>query len=233
MSRLLLSTVALIALATPAIAPGVAVAGSETRELGAHEHGVGSLNMAMEGTAVLIELEAPGADIVGFEHPAESAEDRAAVEAAKAALSDPLSLFVPSAAAGCTVTATEVALIGDDHDDEEHGHDEHAEDDHDEHGEEHADAHGHDHGHDHKDEHAGHGHDDHGHDDHAEANHTEFHAEYTLTCADPDALQRVEFPYFETFPNAEELEVQMIGTGGSAGFEVTRDDPALEIPGNI
>ncbi|MEM9783101.1 MAG: DUF2796 domain-containing protein [Pseudomonadota bacterium] len=191
----------------------------ETRGLGAHEHGVGTFNIAVEGTSVLIELEAPGADIVGFEHPAESAEDKAAITAAKARLADPLSLFVPSAAAGCAVTASEVALIGDDHHDEAHtGHD---------------DAHGHEHGHGHGHAHS-HGHDHgHGHGHTSDANHTEFHAEYTLTCADPGRLERIAFPYFDAFPNAEKLEVQMIGDNGSAGFDVTRAAPVLEMPGNI
>ena len=36
------------------------------RELGAHMHGHGTVNIVLEGSALWIELEAPGADIVGF-----------------------------------------------------------------------------------------------------------------------------------------------------------------------
>lgn len=236
MTRALLSTVAITALV------GFAAA-EEKRELGAHQHGVGLFNIAIEGDQLAMELEAPGADIVGFEHAAESAEDKAAIEAAKARLAAPLTLFVMPAEAGCTLASADVDLLteGGDHDDhghgdhghEEHGHEEHAEheDEHDH--EEHAE-HKHDHGHTgHKhDEHA---HDEHDHDDHAGEGgegHTEFRAEYALTCANPEKIANISFDYFEVFPNAEELEIQMIGGSGSHGFEVTREDPVLQVPGS-
>ena len=95
----------------------------ERRELGAHEHGHSTLNIAIEGERVLMELEAPGMDIVGFEHAATSDEDRAAVERARETLSDPLELFAMPADARCTVETAEVALAGDEHD--EHGDDRH------------------------------------------------------------------------------------------------------------
>ena len=83
--RLLISTSVAALMCAPAFA--------ETRELDAHEHGHGAFNIAFEGDKVLMELEAPGADIVGFEHAATSAEDRAAVDAAIADLAKPLQLF--------------------------------------------------------------------------------------------------------------------------------------------
>ena len=64
--------------ATPAFA-------QEARQLNAHEHGVGQLDIAFDGDQIAMELHAPGADIVGFEYGAESAEDRAAVDAAEGA----------------------------------------------------------------------------------------------------------------------------------------------------
>ena len=183
----------------------------EKRDLGAHEHGVGALNIAFQGNEVAMEFEAPGADIVGFEHPAESAEDRAKIDAAIATLAKPMELFRLPDAAKCTLVAAEVELEGE----EGEHHEEHAEGEHhdeSESHEEHADAH---------------------HDEHDEASHTEFHAEYRLTCAEPDAIDRIEFGYFETFPNAEELEVQMISDKGTNGFEVVRDNPVLELGGLI
>lgn len=69
-------------------------AGAETsRQLDAHEHGVGTLNIAVDGQAMAMEFQAPGADIVGFEHPAETEADLAKVERALAVLSSPLDLF--------------------------------------------------------------------------------------------------------------------------------------------
>ncbi len=206
------SLLALVA-AMPALA-------DDTRQLDAHEHGVGALNIAIDGTTVAMELHAPGADIVGFEYAAESDADLAAIDAAVATLSAPLDLFVLPDAAACTVTTAEAKLESeDDHD--AHGHDDHDE----EHHEDHADDK--DHGHDE------HEHDDHGDDDHAEhaedAGHTEFHAEYTLTCDDPDALSEITFAYFDTFPNAKEVEVQIITASGAQGFEVERDAPVLNL----
>lgn len=183
-----------------------AVFAQQTRELGAHEHGHSALNIAIEGTQVIMELEAPGADIVGFEYAAKTAQDRAKLDAAIAGLSKPLSLFVLPAAAGCTVTAASAGLI----DGSEHGN----EDGHD------SAEKAHDHDHD-------------GHAAEEGADHTEFHAEYLLTCTDPSAIDRIEFAFFETFPNAQEVEVQMISDKGSQGFEVGREAPVLDLSGLI
>ncbi len=204
-------------LALIAVTPAIA---EDNRQLDAHEHGVGALNIAIENTIVAMEFHAPGADIVGFEYAAESDADLASIEAALAALGAPLDLFVMPAAAGCTVVDAKAELEGDeahhdhdDHDDEkhdDHGHDDHAEDKHDDHADE--------------------KHDDHGHDDHAdEASHTEFHAEYTLDCDNPDALTEINFAYFDSFSNAQEVEVQIITQNGAQAFEVERASPLLDL----
>ena len=59
---------------------------AQTRQHGPHVHGHGTVNLVIEGNKLAIELEAPGADIVGFEHPARTAEQTAAVDAAQARL---------------------------------------------------------------------------------------------------------------------------------------------------
>ena len=58
-------------------------------------------------------FEMPGADVVGFEHSATTARDRAAVDAALAVLSGPLTLFVPPDAAGCAVSEAGAELHED------------------------------------------------------------------------------------------------------------------------
>ena len=111
---------------------------------------------------------------------------------------------------------------GEAHDDK-HEHEEEKHDDH-EHEDEHA-----------KHEHEEEKHDDHDHDEHeAEergAEHTEFHAEYALTCAKPSELSEINFAYFEAFPNALELEVQLLSDAGANAFEVERDNPTLDLRG--
>jgi hypothetical protein len=98
------------AIATPSIAA------DEHRELGAHEHGRGNLNIAVEGNKVSMELEVPGADIVGFEHAAKTDREKAAVEAAKTQLASPLTLFALPAAAACRVTEATVEVEIGEHD---------------------------------------------------------------------------------------------------------------------
>ena len=215
-----------IACLAPIAALAATAAFAESRELGAHQHGHGAFNIAIEGKAVAIEFTAPGADIVGFEHPAQSVEDRAAVDAAIAMLAKPLDLFSPSVAAECVVTAANVILVTEgagDHD----AHDHEAHSDHDDHSK--GEAHDHD-------NHAHAKHDDDEHDEHAhedEAGHTEFHADYALSCADPSAIRDITFAYFAQFPNAQELDVQLISDKGAKGFEVERDEPVLNLAGSI
>ncbi|MEM7642071.1 MAG: DUF2796 domain-containing protein [Pseudomonadota bacterium] len=84
-----------------------------TRDLQAHQHGHVTLRLAVDGTSVEMILEAPGADIVGFEHAAETDAQKAAVEGAKADLADPMAIFVLPEAAGCTGEAAEVDLHQD------------------------------------------------------------------------------------------------------------------------
>lgn len=207
----------------------------ETRQLDSHEHGVGELNIAFDGNTVAMELRAPGADIVGFEYEAKSTEDRAAIDAAVASLARPLELFLAPAAAECSVKQASATLESEDehndHDEheDEHGHDEnHTEaDEHgDEHDEDHAEADEHEHEHD-----GGHAEADEHDEDHAKASHTEFHAEYALTCGNPDALSEITFAYFDTFESARELEVKVVTASGAQSFEVERDNPKLDLRG--
>ena len=103
----------------------VAYAEGEHRELSAHVHGHGTLNIAIEDERVAMELEVPGMDLVGFEHEAETDEQKAAIERAKTKLAEPLSLFKLPKSASCSVSEVKVALEGGDE------HDEHAEAKHD------------------------------------------------------------------------------------------------------
>lgn len=214
------SVLALIA-ASPVVAEGA-------RELSAHEHGVGALNIAVAGSEILIELQAPGADIVGFEHAATSEADQAAIAAALEVLGDLSNVIALPEGAGCSVTSAEAELHGEeadeDHDAHE-GHDDHdAHKDHDDHKEHDHDAHD-----DHKD------HDDHDdhHEDHAEEDggHSEFEASYRLTCTAPDQIEALGLPYFTQFENALELEVQIVSDAGAQAFEVPRGAPALDVKG--
>src|SRR5262245_41674410 len=86
------------------------------RQLGAHEHGRGFLNIAVEGNRVAIELQAPGSDISRSETKPDTPERKAAAEAAIATLEKPLELFRFPAEAGCTIASAKarMSIVGED-----------------------------------------------------------------------------------------------------------------------
>ena len=89
-----------------------------------HQHGVGQLNVAIQGDHVEIELETPGADIVGFEHPPRTAEQKKAVQDAATTLRNGSAIFVFPAAARCKLEKTKVesGLLEDNHEAHEEKH---------------------------------------------------------------------------------------------------------------
>jgi len=113
----------------------------EHGSLGAHEHGVGRLNASLDGETLELELDSPAMNLVGFEHAATSAADKAKVAAVRAKLEKPAALVV-LADGKCSLEQQELEspLFGD-----EPGHEDHAEDaddDGDEH-HEHSEIHAH------------------------------------------------------------------------------------------
>jgi hypothetical protein len=177
------------------------------RRLGAHEHGRGTLNIAVEGSKMILELETPGMDIVGFEHAAKSRRDLEAVKKAKAQLMAPLSLFKLPAAAGCRVTDASVEVeIGE-----------------------------HDHGAE-KELNAAEGPEGGKGSEKNEpksAGHTEFHGQYTIECRSAAAVTTIEFGYFLAFAGAEKLDVNVITAKGQGKFEVARANPRIDLAGMI
>lgn len=67
----------------------------------AHVHGVGKLDVALEGNTLTLHLDTPLANLVGFEHAAASMKDKGSVEAAAKMLRDVSRIFVTDAAAQC------------------------------------------------------------------------------------------------------------------------------------
>ncbi len=172
----------------------------EHGSLGAHEHGVGRLNAVLDGQALELELDSPAMNLVGFEHVATTAADKAKVAAARKQLENPTALFNLPKAAGCVVSAQELnsPLFGDkpeaDHDDDD-------DDDHDA-----TDA-AHEHHHD----------------------HSEIHAHYQFTCATPTALSNLDLTQvFKTFPATQKIQVQLIGPSGQQGVDATAKAATLK-----
>ena len=73
----------------------------------------------------------------------------------------------------------------------------------------------------------------HDHDEHEEEAHNEFVAHYSFTCGNVKEIDRIDFPYFTTFPNSGELEIQFVSEVGSTSFEVEGDKPFIDLKGKI
>jgi len=197
-----------LALAAMALLPASVGAEEAHRELGAHEHGHGTLNIAIEDKRVSMELEVPGMDLVGFEHAPSTDEQKAAVEKAKAELAKPLAVFGLPAAAGCSVAEATVAIEAEHHDEGDEDHDKAEADRKD--GAEAKEDH---------DEHEGH------------EGHNEFHVTYALDCTNPAGLSSIEFAYFKLFGGAHDLTVNVVTAKAQTKYEVSRDKPTLDLGG--
>ena len=235
----------------------VSSANAEMRKMDAHIHGAGDLNVAVDGNKIVMELITPGYDITGFEYKASTEAEKAAVAKAVGQLEDGNALFQFSAGASCALdsASSEIEYEYDEHAHENHDdhaheshddhahekHDDHAHENHDDHAHENHDNHDHekhdDHAHEKHDEHAHEKHDEHAHDDHAhekhdepkESEHLEFHTEYSFTCQNMDSLTEISTNYFETFPNAEKLLVQIATQKGSGKVELTKDNHKFDL----
>jgi hypothetical protein len=69
---------------------------------GAHVHGTASLQVAIDGQTLTLNLETPLENLLGFEHAPRTDKQKAAVRAMSERLNQPGELFSPSPAAQCT-----------------------------------------------------------------------------------------------------------------------------------
>ena len=199
------------------------------RDLDSHEHGAASMNVAIDGSTVFIELESPWNNLVGFEHEPSTEEQHELVDNALAKLNEAKSLFgFNGTECSLLVASIENGLGEDDHDDHDDHDDEHAskddhDDDHDDHDDEHADKDDHE---DHDDEHADH--DDHG--DEGEV-HSSVAAFYSFECGDSKKLESIDVKILSVWSGFEELDVQLIGPSGQGAAELTADATQIDLTG--
>lgn len=188
------------------IAPAEA---QDRREAGAHQHGRGKLDIAIEGDKAGFEMRVPGADIIGFEHAAKTDAEIAALGAAKETLGNPVKIVTLPEAAGCVVDQSFVHYTKDPehaaHHEKEHG------------AAQHGDEH---HGGKHEEHHGGHA----GH----QEGHAEFHVGFQLKCLAPEKLTTLTLGYFDQFQNAQSLQVIVATAKGQAQFDATRAQPTID-----
>jgi Protein of unknown function (DUF2796) len=98
----------------------------EFEERAAHEHGKVTINVALEETQLVIELDSPAVNIVGFEHEPRTDGERAAVRKASDILKSGKGLFGLSKDALCMFEGADIKAPKWEQSREEQGaHDEH------------------------------------------------------------------------------------------------------------
>lgn len=88
--------------------PLSALADDHQHSLGAHVHGLGTLNIALENQRLELQLTSPAMNIVGFEYQPTTAADLQSIKAAQSNLSHAAELFVLSPAAQCRLTSVSI-----------------------------------------------------------------------------------------------------------------------------
>jgi hypothetical protein len=86
----------------------LAIAGSPHSRAGVHEHGVVKLDVAVDGSLLTLQLEAPLDSLLGFEHQPRTGAERQAADAVLKRINDGASLFQPSKAALCTLSKSTI-----------------------------------------------------------------------------------------------------------------------------
>ncbi|EHZ2643586.1 DUF2796 domain-containing protein [Vibrio parahaemolyticus] len=181
----------------------------EYRQHSAHVHGHVEFNIAQDGSDLLLEITAPGADVVGFEHAPENAEQEKTLQHAVATLEDSNALFAINPQAQCEIEEVHVEhTLGGQHEEHEH----------------------HDHeGHDH-DEHAHHDHDGHeGHDHSEHSDHGEFTVQYRFHCAQVGELSHIQTDWFNQFPSTESVNVNLFTDTTQSATNLTKSNTQIAI----
>ncbi|HCG7381459.1 TPA: DUF2796 domain-containing protein [Vibrio parahaemolyticus] len=186
----------------------------EYRQHSAHVHGHVEFNIAQDGSDLLLEITAPGADVVGFEHAPENAEQEKTLQHAVATLEDSNALFAINPQAQCEIEEVHVEhSLGGQH--EEHEHHDHEGHDHDEHAHHDHDKHVHD------------GHEGHDHSEHSD--HGEFTVQYRFHCAQVGELSHIQTDWFNQFPSTESVNVNLFTDTTQSATSLTKSNTQIAI----
>ncbi|TOD72866.1 zinc uptake protein ZrgA [Vibrio parahaemolyticus] len=186
----------------------------EYRQHSAHVHGHVEFNIAQDGSDLLLEITAPGADVVGFEHAPENAEQEKTLQHAVATLEDSNALFAINPQAQCEIEEVHVEhSLGGQH--EEHEHHDHEGHDHDEHAHHDHDKHEHD------------GHEGHAHSEHSD--HGEFTVQYRFHCTQVGELSRIQTDWFNQFPSTESVNVNLFTDTTQSATSLTKSNTQIAI----
>ncbi|WP_462053443.1 zinc uptake protein ZrgA [Vibrio cholerae] len=154
------------------------------RQHEAHVHGQVELNIAQDGHDLLLEITAPGADVVGFEHAPQDDAQKQALEKALEILHHPEKLFALTDKAQCEKREVLIKhTLG---------------------GEEYQHSHAYGEGEEHEHQH---GEGEHDHDEHQ---HGSFTAQYQFHCEAVDQLKQIDTQWFQYFPSTEKIQANVL-----------------------
>ena len=183
---------------------------SETRSAESHTHGDASLAIVLDGSMLTVELDTPLYNVLGFEHEAETATQKAALLKAETVLTRGGPLFVFNSEAGCSIIRDTISVELEHHEDEDHDDEDH--DDHED--DEHEDD-------DHEDDHE----DEESHDE----THKDVVLQYDYKCQSPTALKNVTVNLFEHFENLTELDLVYLGPNTQKQSELSAAKPRMNL----
>ncbi|MDR1314136.1 MAG: DUF2796 domain-containing protein [Deltaproteobacteria bacterium] len=178
------------------LAPSAVLAQGETHA--AHVHGAATLNVTVEAASVDIDLDAPLASFISFEHAPSTPEQTAEMKGLVEKLNAPAALFAFPAAWGCS--SSKVAVEAENIPEDVLGHP-HAPE---------GEGHGHDHG------------EADGDHEHAEGEaHSDLEAEFEFACTAISGDGSLDASgLFKAFPNLQDVDVQLVSPKGQKGAEL-------------
>ena len=193
-------------------ASGPEVEGAPVGTVGAHEHGVVRMGLAVDGQRMSLNLEAPAATVFGFEHDPETEEEIGVVSEAMETLKTRVGeVIAVSSELACELEDVEVVSAPEV--DEEHSHsddEEHAHSDDEEH------AHSDDEEHSHSDD------EEHSHSDDEDA-HSEVRVAVSWFCAQSVEGTDATLRLGSLWPDAELVDLTVITSMGQAAGRVAAD----------
>ena len=200
---------------------GLLLPASVSAQHGAHVHSISNATLAIDRNQIEFNLQSPGANLVGFEHPPRDDAQSAALGQAKATLQSGDWLRFASNA-DCAIVELELETPGFDQQDT-HAHDHHDHEDH-----EHADHHAH--GDEHDAHHEDHDHADHDHHEHgADHQHAEFHLRVRAECGNIEELDWMEFALFEGWADHREMQLDVLTDRLQQRFELNAEQNRIEL----
>ena len=200
------------------------VEGERLGTVGAHEHGIARLGLAVDGTRLTVDLELPAESVFGFERAPRSAEERAtAAEALDRLRTGGARLIAFPDGTTCALDSAEVQapeVVEGDHAGEEHQHDEdeaheHDEDEAHEQDEDEAHEHDEDEAHEHDED------EDHEHEDEGQQ-HEDVRLLASLTCS-REPLGPASLGFADLLPDVVQVDLTVFTAAGEAAGRVAPD----------